>query len=164
MSKIDDTFGTMTKEQFIEWTTQGYPMKFNEDNTLKDFLILFADFVNQSENDFESFIADSFEKVFVQYDRQLIATITYDVVSSKILILTGFDQDNMDDNRIFNQFELKRLLGDVCLGVIFFCRSMETIQSEFKVKENQKILNEVPKDIDPSKYTSNNIKYKPWPL
>jgi len=164
MDNFKENF-SFTKAQFIEWTTEGYPLTFNEENTLEDFLILFADYINKSENDFESFITESFDEVFIKYDRTLVATVKYDFINRKVQILTSINEDNCHTHREFSEFEIKKLLGDACLGFVLFCKGVDDVRSDILSQLNKKILNKIPKDIPPEKLFSNNQKYnKPWPL
>ena len=43
-----------SKEQFIEWTTKGYPVKFNEKMTKEKFFNGLNDYINFNDNEFYS--------------------------------------------------------------------------------------------------------------
>jgi hypothetical protein len=163
MDNFKENF-SFTKEQFIEWTTEGFPLVFNEENKLEDFLVLFADYINKSENDFESFITDTFDEVFIKYDRTLVATVKYNFINRKVQILTSINEENSHLHREFSEFEIKKLLGDACLGFVLFCKGVDDVRSETLSQLNKKILNDIPKDIPPEKLFSSNQKFEPWPL
>lgn len=131
-----------SKEQFIEWTTKGYPVKFNEKMTKEKFFNGLNDYINFNDNEFYSEKEGEFIEVYK--DSEIIASIKYDYVEERLVILTLINTDNSitENSEIFlNQ---QKDLGEICLGIITFCQCMD--QYVFDKKDS----------------SQNN--YEPWPL
>lgn len=111
-----------SKEQFIEWTTTGYPFKFNEIVTKEMFFQGLGDFINQSEN---SFVASTEDHEVNVYDDIFGLVMTVNYSDEKVNLLTDINSNDniLPDSEEF--LEKQQCLGDVCVGVITFCQCME---------------------------------------
>jgi len=130
-----------SKEQFIEWTTKGYPLVFNDKITQTKFFDSLNDYINFNDNDFYSEIEAGLINVYK--DSEIIASITYDELKERLVILTLI---NTEDSITAESdvFLLKQKdLGDICLGIITFCQCMDEYVFDKK---------------------TNKQKYDPWPL
>ena len=140
-----------SKEQFIEWTTTGYPFKFNEIVTKEMFFLGLGDFINQSENGFVAATEDHEVNV---YDDIFGLIMTVNHSDERINLLTDINSNNniLPDSEEF--LEKQQCLGDVCVGVITFCQCMEEyfIQGKTTKKEVIKLASKI-KEVS-----------EPWPL
>jgi hypothetical protein len=137
-----------SKEQFIEWTTVGYPFQFNETITKEKFFEGLVSFINQNENDF---YANSLEEDLINiYEDSFGVIMSVKYEDNRIVLLTviNSDEEVLPDSESF--LEKQHVLGDVCLGVITFCQCMEEF---FDVVDN------TPGALKEEQNYSN-----PWPL
>lgn len=137
-----------SKEQFIEWTTEGYPFQFNDIITKEKFFEGLTEFINQNENDF---YATSEENTINVYEDIFGLVMTVKHENERIILLTDINsnEDISPDSEEF--LEKQHVLGDACLGVITFCQCMEDF---FKIADKN-ILTAVPIKKEYS---------DPWPL
>lgn len=112
-----------SKEQFIEWTTKGFPIKFNNRMPKEKFLESLSEYVNFNDNDFYSEFDE--EDVHIFKNSVNLATVKYDNLSGRLVILTIINDDDeitKDSDTFLSQ---QKDLGDICLGIITFCQCME---------------------------------------
>ena len=140
-----------SKEQFIEWTTTGYPFVFNEIVTKEMFFLGLGDFINQSENGFVAATEDHEVNV---YDDTFGLIMTVNHSDEKVNLLTDINSNNdiTPDSEEF--LEKQHCLGDVCVGVITFCQCMKEFFVQGKpTKEGLIKLSSKVKEVS-----------DPWPL
>lgn len=187
MDNNDDTLGVCTKEEFIEWVTEGFPIDIHKVDEAR-LLSLFANYINDSDNEFEAqFMEGDDENEYytsiIIYGLPL-ALVKYNSEKKKIIIVTSINENNSDTySRGFNEYEIKKYLGDACLGVIVFFKNFKLLSgtlglpngfkgdkylSESNVKfdflSNEKHINKVPVISNDKSIFSKNIKYDAWPL
>ena len=163
----------MTKEQFIEWTTEGFPIYLENP---EDFMVLFADYVNKSDNYFTAFLEESFEKVHINLHQNNLLSIAYREKDKKIVMLTEINEKNTESGYIgefktdLNEYELKKYLGEACMGVIVFCQGIKAVREESEIKKVSDQIKDIINDasnfnLPDEKLFSNNKKYdNVWPL
>lgn len=112
-----------SKDQFIEWTTKGFPIEFNGKITKEYFLESLSEYVNFNDNDYYSEYDD--EDVYIFKNSVNLATVKYDNMSKRLVILTIINDDDeiTKDSDIF--LSQQKDLGEICLGIITFCQCME---------------------------------------
>ena len=135
-----------SKEQFIEWTTIGYPIQFNENINQKKFFEGMNDYINFNDNEFYSefnAVIDT-SMLDVYKGSEIIASIKYD--GSRVVILTIINNDETITKESSKFISQQKDLGEVCLGVITFCQCMNLYVYD-KIASN-----DLGTDI------------KPWPL
>lgn len=163
----------MTREEFIEWTTVGFPIYLENP---QDFMVLFADYVNKSENFFTALIEEELDKVYINLDTNALLTVEYKEEEKRVVMLTHITEKNADSGFIgefktdLNEYELKKYLGEACIGVIVFCKGIQEVRQEsekFQINtELKKIINDVSDNpLSPEKIIASNKKYDNiWPL
>ena len=163
----------MTREEFIEWTTVGFPIYLENPS---DFMVLFADYVNKTDNFFTALIEENLDKVFINLDTNSLLTVEYDAEERRVVMLTQINENNADSGYIgefktdLNEYELKKYLGEACIGVIVFCKGIEAVRQEsekFQINEEiKKIMNNaIDNPLPDEKLFSNNKKYdNVWPI
>lgn len=156
---------SFTKEEFINWTTKGYPLKLECE--VEEFMIMFAHYVNNntSSSNFIGYITEDYKEVHMTYDNNLILTVAYDVEDNKVIMLTGINEETSDRySKDLNEFEVKKCLGEACIGVIVFCSGIKEIQDlREKVPPIVNQIGEMNKPIF-SERSLDKYKYDVWPL
>lgn len=132
-----------SKEQFVEWTTKGYPLEFNSIITEEKFFSGMEEFINFNDNDFKAEKIENSVIVYDKYGEEILKAI-YN--GQRVLFLTIVIDDGVDKHSEAFLFQQKEL-GEIFLGVITFCQCMEDFF-------------EMANDVETSKTFSSN----PWPL
>ena len=133
-----------SKEQFIEWTTKGYPIQFNENVNQQKFFEGMNDYINFNDNEFYSEFNVEEDMIDVFKGSEVIASIKYDGSRIVILTLINTDESITTDSKKF--IDQQKDLGEICLGIITFCQCMD------EYVYNKPISKPVQSDV------------KPWPL
>ena len=142
------------KKDFIKYTTEGFPIKLN-DNQVDEFLGLYVDYVNQSDNNFfaEAILGGAIIHAGMRTE---VCKIMYDFVNSKIIVLTSLVNEDRFEEGEFSEFENKQILGMACMGLFTFCKTFKEMIMENAFSKQDTLPSE--------KIISNNIKYTPWSL
>ena len=132
---------SFSKEQFIEWTTKGYPLKFNENITKDKFFQSLSDFINFNDNEYFSEELD--EVINIYKGSETIASIKYNYQDERLVILTLINSGETTSES--EEFLMRQKdLGEVCFGVITFCQCMD-----------QYVFENIPQ---------HQSSFEPWPL
>lgn len=153
----------LSKEEFIEYTTQGYPIDLNQSiQERDDFFFLLNKYINDSENEFMSQFSNEDEGIVIfAGDRTEVCKVNYE--NDRITVYTSAHDINTSfSSGEFNEEETKIILGNAFLGIFTFCKIFEhAVLGKNKIKE----LFEEDNDKDDVKSpVDKNTKYRPWSL
>jgi hypothetical protein len=111
-----------SKEQFIEWTTEGYPLRLSSNLTIEVLFDSLAEFVNLNEN---KFTAEVYQDTVNIYEEQenIIMTVVYK--NNRVVMLTDINDQNVDEQS-FAILTRQKILGQACVGVITFCQTLSS--------------------------------------
>ena len=112
-----------SKEQFIEWTTEGYPLPLSNLLTRQALFDSLAEFVNLNDNKFTAEVYQDTVNIYEEHEN-IIMTVVYK--NDRVVMLTDINDQNVDEQS-FALLTRQKILGQACVGVITFCKTMSNL-------------------------------------
>ena len=112
-----------SKEQFIEWTTKGYPIQFSELMSKESFLSSLSEFVNFNDNSFFSDMSENMVNIYSKPD-DLVLSVIYQ--NDRVVMLSAINDEEVEEE-VFSNLEKQKIIGHACVGVITFCQTMSEV-------------------------------------
>ena len=111
-----------SKEQFIEWTTEGYPLPLSSVLTVEALFDSLTEFINLNDNKFTAEVYQGTVNIYEEHE-DIIMTVVYK--NDRVVMLTDINDQNVDDQS-FSVLTRQKILGQACIGVITFCQTMSS--------------------------------------
>lgn len=123
-----------SKEDFIEWTTKGYPLELSATLTKETLLDSLTDFVNFNDNKFSAEFYQDIVNIYEE-NEDLIMSVVYK--NGRVIMLTDINDQNVDE-QTFSLLTRQKILGQACLGVITFCQTLSSFfETGVDLKDNE---------------------------
>jgi len=141
---------TISKNEFIQFITEGFPLNLSEQET-QEFYSAFTFYVNSDDNDFVADLNE--ESVFVHAGMKTeICQIKYD--KGKIMILTAFNEGDECFSSEFSAEECKVILAQACHGIVTFTKTYAIATGKLTNDSEGVSIEKLVGD--------NSNSYKPW--